>query len=295
MSVIDQIKSQASLLERVIQQVRLRQRGDEWWGCCPFHQEKTPSFSVRSSGDCQVYHCLACGESGSVIDWVMHVNQVDQSTAIRLLANELGLAPENRHAPLVANELQFVSEKDLPAMRIVLQAEFESLATKLDTCLRDIQRLAPRTDNIAHELIAERETEKAQLETQLTTFFQRIGFLTWPDWWRKYSDALFSDYTEQISSTEWRGHSYRAHAEKKRTNQYGLWEWQEYCRPDFNRPLTEEESAYLWLIHEAAEARKVHPLQITEEWERKEPERHDDWPTDQDMAEALAEERRLNG
>lgn len=68
-------------------------RGD-WWACCPFHAESTPSFHVTEPhGVGGRFHCFGCGASGSVIDFVMARQGVDSAEAIRQLASREGLEP----------------------------------------------------------------------------------------------------------------------------------------------------------------------------------------------------------
>ena len=67
---IDDLKNRADLI-RIIQPYAqdLKRKGANWMACCPFHQEKTPSFTVSS--DKQVYHCFGCGQHGNAIGFLM--------------------------------------------------------------------------------------------------------------------------------------------------------------------------------------------------------------------------------
>ena len=67
--VIDEIAARANLAEIVLGYVPgLKQAGSRWKGCCPFHQEKTPSFIVNP--DSNTYHCFGCGAGGNVFKFV---------------------------------------------------------------------------------------------------------------------------------------------------------------------------------------------------------------------------------
>ncbi len=68
----------------------LEKRGSGYWACCPFHHEKTPSFSVNEPD--QFYHCFGCGESGDVIKLVRELENIDFMDAVKLLADKAGLA-----------------------------------------------------------------------------------------------------------------------------------------------------------------------------------------------------------
>ncbi len=69
----------------VSEYVPLKPRGGRLWGCCPFHHEKTPSFTV--SPDKQVYYCFGCHKGGSLVNFVMEMERVSYPDAIRMLAD----------------------------------------------------------------------------------------------------------------------------------------------------------------------------------------------------------------
>ena len=83
-SFIDDLLSRTSLEEVVSEYVPLKQKGKRFWGCCPFHNEKTPSFSVNAEG--QFYHCFGCGVSGNVFRFVQEMEHMDFPEAVRHLA-----------------------------------------------------------------------------------------------------------------------------------------------------------------------------------------------------------------
>ncbi|HEY9870782.1 MAG TPA: CHC2 zinc finger domain-containing protein, partial [Candidatus Obscuribacterales bacterium] len=73
--VIAEVRSRASLLEVVSEQVVLKRAGKEHRGLCPFHAEKTPSFHVNP--DKGIYKCFGCGEGGDVFAFVQKVKGLD--------------------------------------------------------------------------------------------------------------------------------------------------------------------------------------------------------------------------
>lgn len=87
---IDEIRSRVSLESVIGRVVKLRKAGPRYKGLCPFHSEKSPSFSV--SPDKGFYHCFGCGAHGGVIDFVMAVQGVDFRTAIEQLAADGGIS-----------------------------------------------------------------------------------------------------------------------------------------------------------------------------------------------------------
>ena len=94
--VLDTIKDRLDIVEVVSERVSLKRRGRNWVGLCPFHTEKTPSFTV--SQEKQMFYCFGCGAGGDVITFWMKSENLDFPGAIRDLADRLGIeVPENKH------------------------------------------------------------------------------------------------------------------------------------------------------------------------------------------------------
>ena len=85
----DELRQRLSIVDVISRRVPLTKKGQNYWGCCPFHNEKTPSFSV--SEDKGFYHCFGCGEHGDIISFTMKSENVDFKTAIKELADMAGL------------------------------------------------------------------------------------------------------------------------------------------------------------------------------------------------------------
>jgi DNA primase len=95
---LDEFKARLPILEVVNARVKLTRRGrHDYWGCCPFHQEKTPSFHVRV--DRGVYHCFGCGAHGNAIDFVMALDRLDFPEALERLAELTGIPAPRREGP----------------------------------------------------------------------------------------------------------------------------------------------------------------------------------------------------
>ncbi|MEH6476694.1 MAG: CHC2 zinc finger domain-containing protein [Sneathiella sp.] len=90
-SLRDEVKSRASLVDEISRVVRLKRAGREYSGCCPFHQEKTPSFTVNEEKG--FYHCFGCGAHGDVIGFVVEYHSMEFKTALDYLAAQCGLQP----------------------------------------------------------------------------------------------------------------------------------------------------------------------------------------------------------
>lgn len=89
-SLLADIKRKLTLSEVIGKIVQLRRKGHEYHGLCPFHQEKTPSFTVNNQKE--FYHCFGCGQHGSVFDFLMHQNHLTFSEAIAHAAEMAGVS-----------------------------------------------------------------------------------------------------------------------------------------------------------------------------------------------------------
>jgi len=89
-SKIDEVRSASDIVDVISSYVRLKKRGKNFVGLCPFHQEKTPSFNV--SPDKQMYYCFGCGNGGNVITFISQLEKVSFIEAIRTLAERAGIA-----------------------------------------------------------------------------------------------------------------------------------------------------------------------------------------------------------
>lgn len=86
---LETLKSRNDIVSTISRYIKLDKKGRNYWGRCPFHHEKTPSFSVNE--DEQFYHCFGCGESGDVITFVEKYESVDFMEAVKILAANAGM------------------------------------------------------------------------------------------------------------------------------------------------------------------------------------------------------------
>lgn len=90
--ILEKIKSQNDIVDVISERVRLKKSGRNFTGLCPFHNEKTPSFSV--SQEKQIYKCFGCGEAGNVISFVMKEKNLPFIEAVKYLANRANIPLE---------------------------------------------------------------------------------------------------------------------------------------------------------------------------------------------------------
>ncbi|MEZ8825633.1 DNA primase [Vibrio amylolyticus] len=102
-SFIDDLLARLDIVDIVDARVKLKKKGKNYGACCPFHNEKTPSFSV--SQEKQFYHCFGCGAHGNAIDFMMEYERLEFVEAIEELASFLGLdVPREQRAGGSSNQ-----------------------------------------------------------------------------------------------------------------------------------------------------------------------------------------------
>ncbi len=101
---LDELRSRLSIADIIGQKVKLTKRGREYIGLCPFHHEKTPSFTINESKG--FYHCFGCGAHGDIIRYLMDAEGLPFMEAIKKLADRAGLP-----MPVLSKESQEQSQK----------------------------------------------------------------------------------------------------------------------------------------------------------------------------------------
>ena len=87
---INDLPNRVDIVGLINKRVALKKAGKDYKACCPFHEEKTPSFTVVPTK--QIYHCFGCGESGGIIDFVMKYDHLSFVEAIETVAGESGIS-----------------------------------------------------------------------------------------------------------------------------------------------------------------------------------------------------------
>ena len=85
----DELRARVTLSSVISRTTKLQKAGHEWKACCPFHNEKTPSFTVSDQKG--FYHCFGCGAHGDVISWMTDQRGLPFIDAVKELASEAGL------------------------------------------------------------------------------------------------------------------------------------------------------------------------------------------------------------
>ena len=125
----DELRMRLSIVDVVGRRVPLTRKGQNYWGCCPFHNEKTPSFSVNEEKG--FYHCFGCGEHGDIISFTMKTGNMEFREAITELASQAGMKMPDykpRDPKVVAREESYIQITER-ATALFQQKLFEHLYT----------------------------------------------------------------------------------------------------------------------------------------------------------------------
>lgn len=113
-ATIQQIQSRIDIIEIISTFIKLKKRGSNYLGLCPFHNEKTPSFTVSPSKE--IYKCFGCGKSGNTISFLMEHEKYSYVEALRWLAakynitiEETEVTPEVKQHQQVADSLYIIN------------------------------------------------------------------------------------------------------------------------------------------------------------------------------------------
>ena len=130
MSVIADAKAAVDIVEFARDYISLKRSGGDWWGCCPIHADRTPSFKINPAR--QAFYCFGCGAKGDVIDLLAAIEGLDISAALRRLQALAGGASPNpdaaaaraaRRAALHAQEAIDAARRRAFAAEILGQSE----------------------------------------------------------------------------------------------------------------------------------------------------------------------------
>ena len=95
--IVEEVRMRNDIVDVVSGYVKLQKKGSSYWGLCPFHNEKSPSFSVSDTR--QMYHCFGCGAGGNVFTFLMKYENYSFPEAVRALAERAGVAlPEPEYS-----------------------------------------------------------------------------------------------------------------------------------------------------------------------------------------------------
>ena len=161
-SFIDGLLARVDIVELIGSRVPLKRKGKEYTACCPFHDERTPSFYVSPTK--QFYHCFGCGAHGTPIKFLMEYDRLEFVDAVEELAKRLGLEVPRENG----------SGREAPR-------EGQDLYAALEAAQKYFQR------ELANSEVAKRYLEKRGLDSAI---IEKFGIGWAPDGWNGLIDAL---------------------------------------------------------------------------------------------------------
>ncbi|MBO7484587.1 MAG: DNA primase [Spirochaetaceae bacterium] len=150
---IDEVNAQTDIVTLVGEYVHLQKKGSNYWGCCPFHNEKTPSFAV--SADKRIFHCFGCGKGGSVINFYMEIEKASFYDTILALAKRSGIPViyDGNTSETKEEEQQHQFKKDLLELYKKVAGMFNYFLVSTDMGKQALEYLKSRgvTEQIINE------------------------------------------------------------------------------------------------------------------------------------------------
>lgn len=153
--IIEEIRNRSDIVEVISSYLPLKKRGNNYIACCPFHQEKTPSFTVSAVK--QMYHCFGCGVSGDAVKFIMDHTGLDFVSALERLASICGVT------------IQYIKPQNSDADRVNASRNNELLKNKpsLNKIMMDITSIYQQnlsTNLAVNEYVKQRKISKESIE-----------------------------------------------------------------------------------------------------------------------------------
>jgi DNA primase len=165
-SKIEEIKSRVDIVELASEYLTLKKAGRNYLGLCPFHQEKTPSFTVNREK--QIFYCFGCGEGGNVITLLMKIANKSFPEAVKQLAEKTGVVLPVRMFGREGNEKDSLRDEIIQLNLRAAQHFARTLASPAGQVARDYLKKRSVTDETVRQF--------------------RIGYV--PDVWRSLTDYI---------------------------------------------------------------------------------------------------------
>lgn len=140
---LDDLNGRLNIVDVVSAYLPLTKKGGNYWGLCPFHHEKTPSFSVSESK--QIFHCFGCGKGGGAIRFVMEMDSLSFPEAVRKLADQVGLeVPEDEGDSAWRGKRKRILELNREAARFYRSMLADPRGAAVASYIRDKRRISPK-------------------------------------------------------------------------------------------------------------------------------------------------------
>jgi len=187
-NLIDEISRRVDILDLVGSYVNLSHKGNQWWGLCPFHTEKTPSFSVNP--DSNLYFCFGCQKGGNVFQFLMEIEGLSFPESLGLLAERVGVE-------LPSTKSDFKSNSNI---RAALEELYEKVAGIFRWLLQNSPEAEHARNYLLRRCIDEETAERYKIGWAPSDGEWLYNFLLKKDYSPKFlaDSGLFS-----LKSPEW--------------------------------------------------------------------------------------------
>jgi len=151
--IIDEILDKTDIVELIGKSVKLKKSGSNYFACCPFHNEKTPSFSINSKQ--QFFHCFGCGESGNAISFIIKYYGYDFVEAVKYLGRSCGVNVEESTQKFSPEQIKKLQQQKLTLQETMTKASQFYHGNLLDnsTALSYVKNRGLSAEIIKHFLI----------------------------------------------------------------------------------------------------------------------------------------------
>lgn len=167
---LEELRSRNDIVDVASKYITLNRRGANFWACCPFHNEKTPSFSIKQDG--QFFKCFGCGESGNVITFLMKLENVDFLTAVEMLCKNCGMS-----LPTTADTEQLQKKKrERDRIYQILKASTEFYHNNLINNPNSMQAKYLKSRGISDDMIEKFQIGASLNYDDLITHLKSLGF-----------------------------------------------------------------------------------------------------------------------
>lgn len=167
---LDEVRSKNDIVDVASKYITLNRRGGSFWACCPFHNEKTPSFSIKQDG--QFFKCFGCGESGNVFNLVMKLENVDFYTAVEMLAKNAGLQMPSEKDNIAMQKLKYQRDR----IYQVLKATTDFYHNNLLNSSTSAQKIYLEKRQISPEMIEKFKIGASLDYDELPRHLLKLGF-----------------------------------------------------------------------------------------------------------------------
>ena len=167
---LEELRARNDIIDVASRYITLNRKGANFWACCPFHNEKTPSFSLKQDG--QFFKCFGCGESGNVITFVMKMENVDFVSAVEILCKNCGM----QMPTLADNDEMQRKKKERDRIYQILKASTEFYHNNLINNPNSLQAKYLKKRGMNEEMIEKFQIGASLNYDGLVNYLQNLGF-----------------------------------------------------------------------------------------------------------------------